>query len=139
MLVMDQETVGNPDNPRQGGKYVGSYVANGSGTLDNDEITGTEYVCNGGSANAKGGLLLVGLAWGLEARSPRTGAALWTFRANHLTQGIPVLSQSRHLVLVAEWGGLSLRMMKLAALALCLAPAAGVERRSSLVWTCGPQ
>mgnify|MGYP001985846726 CR=1 FL=1 len=57
----------------------------------------------GGSANAKGGLLLVGLAWGLEARSPRTGAALWTFRANHLTQGIPVLSQSRHLVLVAEW------------------------------------
>ena len=28
--------------------------ANGSGTLDNDEITGTEYVCNGGSANANG-------------------------------------------------------------------------------------
>ena len=34
----------------------------------------------------------------------------------------------------------SRRMMKLAAcLGLCLAPAAGVERRSSLVWTCGPQ
>ena len=57
----------------------------------------------GGGGSAKGGLLLVGLAWGLEARSPRTGAALWTFRANNLTQGIPVLSQSRHLVLVAEW------------------------------------
>ena len=34
----------------------------------------------------------------------------------------------------------SRRVMKLAAcLALCLAPAAGVERRSSLVWPCGPQ
>ena len=36
-------------------------------------------------------------------------------------------------------GGLRLRMMKLAALALCLAPATGVERLSSLVWTCEPQ
>ena len=33
MVVQDREIVGNPDNPRQGGKYVGSYVANGSGTL----------------------------------------------------------------------------------------------------------
>jgi hypothetical protein len=33
MLVMDQETVGNPDNPRQGGKYTGSYEAARDGTL----------------------------------------------------------------------------------------------------------
>ena len=33
MLVMDQETVGNPNNPRQGGKYAGSYEAATDGIL----------------------------------------------------------------------------------------------------------
>ena len=33
MVVMDQETVGNPNNPRQGGKYAGSYDAGSDGTL----------------------------------------------------------------------------------------------------------
>ena len=65
--------------------------------------TFTLRLCPRRGGRTKGGMLLVGLAWGLEARSPRTGAALWTFRANHLSQGVPVLSHTHNLILMAEW------------------------------------